>query len=130
MLKRLLTMALLVLAIPLLAQTESAEFTSTRGLFTVSYESQLQPIAINRIHSWILHVSDADGNPVSGATMTVKGGMPQHNHGLATEPTIEATGNGDYLLQGLRFHMMGYWELELAIDAGSVSDTVVIPLEL
>jgi hypothetical protein len=112
------------------AQSGADVFQSENGHFAVSYESQLEPIAINQIHSWTLHITNNDGQAVNNAVVTIVGGMPEHNHGLATEPTIEAIGNGSYLLQGLRFHMMGYWELELTIVVGNVSDKVMIPLEL
>ena len=130
MLKRIFLLALSLQVFPLHTQAAENVFTSERGLFNVSYESQLEPIAINRMHSWTLSVTDGNGQPVSGASITIKGGMPQHNHGLATQPTIESSGEGEYLLQGLRFHMMGYWELELTIDSGNAKDTVTIPLEL
>ena len=86
---------------------------SANGSFQVSYESQLKPIVINQMHSWTLHVTNAQGQAVTNADITVKGGMPAHNHGLATAPSIVEVGGGDYLLQGLRFHMMGYWEMVL-----------------
>jgi len=103
---------------------------SENELFQVSFESQLNPIVINQIHSWKLQVMTAEGKAVSDAVISVKGGMPEHNHGLATAPSIEASGDGNYLLQGLRFHMMGYWELELSITQGSISDTVIVTLDL
>ena len=121
---------LLLLGATVLAQTATNPLVSENGHFNVSYASQLDPIAINQIHSWTLHITDSEGAPVANADIAIKGGMPQHNHGLATQPTIESSGEGTYLLQGLRFHMMGYWELELTIDYGSAKDTVMIPLEL
>lgn len=135
MLKIILKLGLLLL-IPVLHQTlmaqqeETKVWTSVNKSFQVSYDSQLQPIVINQIHSWTLHVSNADGDAINDAVITVKGGMPEHNHGLATQPSIEAVGGGDYLLQGLRFHMMGYWELELAITQGSIMDMVIVKLDL
>lgn len=110
------------------AQSES--YPSRSGHYQVSYTSELVPLAINQIHSWTLHVSDNAGNPVAGASIDVKGGMPAHNHGLATSPVVEEQGLGNYQLLGLRFHMMGYWELTLTISAAGVRDEVVIPLTL
>ena len=124
------TAFLMLLVVTGQAQPAGDVFTSEKGRFRVSYQSQLDPIAINRMHSWTLMVADSGGEPVTGANIAIKGGMPQHTHGLATQPTIESSGEGTYLLQGLRFHMMGYWELELTIDDGSAKDTVMIPLEL
>jgi len=114
-------------------QVQAAEpdsWQSERGRFIVSYESQLDPITINQMHSWTLHITAADGSAVPDAELAIAGGMPEHNHGLATAPDFEPLGDGDYMLQGLRFHMMGYWELELTVSANGVKDTVIIPLEL
>jgi YtkA-like len=104
---------------------------SQSGLFRMTYISKLDPIVINRIHSWVLHVETADGQPVESADITTVGGMPLHNHGLPTIPRMtQSLGNGDYLIEGMRFHMNGYWEIAITIDAGGKRDTVVIPLEL
>lgn len=120
----------LVAASMVFAQPGAGELTSASGRFDVSYKSQLSPIAINQIHSWVVHIDAADGQPVTGAELAITGGMPEHNHGLATAPGFIEQGNGYYLLEGIRFHMMGYWELELSIAANGVRDKVIIPLEL
>jgi len=104
---------------------------SRSGYYRVTYRSKLDPVVINRIHAWVFHVETADGAPVSGATITLTGGMPEHNHGLPTVPTMTAElGNGDYLVDGMRFHMTGYWELRVTVDADGRRDTVVIPLTI
>jgi hypothetical protein len=54
------------------------------GLYHISFTSAFDPIAINQIHSWTLHVETADGQPVDNAEIVVNGGMPQHGHGLPT----------------------------------------------
>jgi hypothetical protein len=128
--KRIMLLALSLQVFSPHTQAAENQFISERGLYSVSYESQLEPIAINRMHSWMLTVTDSSGMPITGAVIVIKGGMPQHNHGLATQPTVESSGEGTYLLQGLRFHMMGYWEIELIIDNGRAKDTVMIPLTL
>jgi hypothetical protein len=76
-------------------------------------------------------VADSDGEPVTGAKLTVSGGMPAHDHGLPTAPEVtrELT-PGRYLLEGLRFHMDGDWQIEIVIEAGDVRDIVVIPLRI
>jgi hypothetical protein len=111
--------------------TTEKRWTSVNGNFFVRYISTLQPITINRIHHWILYLEDSEGKLVDGAKIVVKGGMPAHNHGLPTSPRVSKTQNkGEYRLEGLRFHMPGYWEITLTIDAGNVSDIVLIPLAL
>ncbi|MDZ7669031.1 MAG: FixH family protein [Gammaproteobacteria bacterium] len=104
---------------------------SEAGHFRVSYQSRLEPITINRLHQWVLTVTDAAGEPVDGARIRVNGGMPAHDHGLPTEPrVVEALGGGRYLLDGVRFHMHGAWEVVLQLEADGSSDTVTITLDL
>ena len=108
----------------------SATRTSDQGLYQVSI-SQLDPIAINQIHNWTLHVETADGQPVENAEITVDGGMPQHNHGLPTTPQVtQDLGNGDYLVEGLKFHMDGWWEIKFVIESAGQSDGVTFNLLL
>jgi hypothetical protein len=95
-------------------------------LFVVTVTSNMDPLVLNEIHSWTVHIEDPDGQVVEGAEIIVDGGMPQHNHGFPTEPRItEELGEGEYLLEGVKFSMAGWWEVKLDIDSGSSSDTVV-----
>lgn len=113
------------------AADESDFWLSRSGHFRVSYESDLQPIVINRMHNWIVNVVDRDGEPVTGAALTVTGGMPAHNHGLPTSPQVtRELSPGRYQLEGLRFHMSGAWQIEIAIEVGDLHDVVVIPLQI
>ncbi|MEI2609238.1 MAG: FixH family protein [Candidatus Promineifilaceae bacterium] len=105
--------------------------TSDNGFYQVSFSSELEPLAINQMHSWILHVETADGEPVEDAVITVDGGMPQHGHGLPTQPQVtENLGGGDYRVEGLRFQMGGWWEVSFAIDAAATPDSVTFNLVL
>jgi hypothetical protein len=100
-------------------------------LFRVSYLSNVEPIPLNQIHSWTLHVETADGQPVENAEISVDGGMPQHGHGLPTRPQVtEYLGSGDYLVEGMKFQMPGWWEVRFAISAGGQSDTATFNLIL
>jgi hypothetical protein len=132
--------ALVSIAVPASAETDGdtaadaavpESFRSRSGTYLVSYESELRPPVINRIHSWTIFIEDADGNPVTGARLSMTGGMPIHNHGLPTDPRMtRELGDGRYLFEGVRFHMNGAWELNLTIETDEASDVVVIPLTL
>jgi hypothetical protein len=104
-----------------LATTRSSE----QGLYLVGYAPQRSPIAINQLHSWVIHVTGPDGQPVSDATIVVDGGMPQHGHGLPTSPQVtQNLGNGDYLVEGMKFQMSGWWVVDFTIDSGGQRDSV------
>ena len=103
----------------------SATQQSEQGLFNVSYTASTGTIPINQMHQWTLHVERADGTPVEDATITVDGDMPQHGHGLPTKPRItQYLGNGDYLVDGLKFQMGGWWLMDFTITSGSETDEV------
>ncbi len=106
------------------------QFTEN-GIFQVTATSRLDPITINEIHNWLLHVENADGAPVEDAEIAVDGGMPAHNHGFPTTPQVtENLGNGDYLLEGVRFNMTGDWVMDLTISSGEQTDSVRFEFEL
>ena len=94
----------------------SADLTGSSPGISLEIFSQLSPIEINTIHSWEVVLTDEDG-AVSGATLDIVGGMPEHNHGMPTQPQItEELAPGRYLLEGVRFHMPGLWRLTASIS--------------
>jgi hypothetical protein len=102
-----------------------------QGLYNVAFVSAIDPIAINQIHSWTLHVENTGGEPVDNAEITVDGGMPQHGHGLPTRPQVtQNLGGGDYLVDGLKFQMGGWWEVRYTITADGQTDDITFNLVL
>jgi hypothetical protein len=113
----------------------SLDYATTRvsenGLYKVSFASRTEPIPLNRIHSWQLHVEDAHGQPVNDATIVVGGGMPQHGHGLPTQPQVtQNLGNGDVLVEGMKFQMHGWWVVTFEISSPEGKDKVTFNLQL
>jgi hypothetical protein len=111
------------------------DFSTTRlsekGLFRASYAPRAEPIAINTMHEWVLHLETPDGQPVEGAQVSVDGGMPQHGHGLPTQPRVTGElGQGDYLVEGMRFQMTGWWVVKFAVDHAGQADTATFNLLL
>lgn len=111
------------------------DYSTTRagdnGLFRASYTSESDPIAINDLHTWTLHVETMEGAPVDDAVVSVSGGMPEHNHGLPTQPQVtENLGGGDYRVEGMQFQMNGWWTVTFDIDAGGEQDSVTFNLQL
>lgn len=104
---------------------------SDQEAFQVTVSSKLDPLSLNEIHSWTVHIETAGGEAVEKAEIAVDGGMPEHNHGFPTTPEItEELGGGDYLLEGVKFSMAGWWELKLDITAGGESDSITFNIVL
>lgn len=113
-----------------MADDAEHEWTSENGFYALSFESSLDPIEINQMHSWVLHIT-ADGAPVTNAELSIAGGMPAHKHGLPSSPRVtEELGDGHYRLDGIRFHMHGHWQLTIEVIADGKTDTVIVDLSL
>lgn len=104
---------------------------TANGLFMVSIEPENGAVRQGELHSWLVTVTTASGQPVEYAAIDVSGGMPEHNHGLPTSPQVtDYLGNGHYRIEGMKFTMRGWWQLRLSISAAAGSDTVVFNLAL
>jgi len=109
----------------------STEKPSDGKAFAVSVESNLDPVTLNKIHSWTVEVKTPGGKPVEDARITVQGGMPMHQHGLPTAPRVTKNlGQGRYLVEGMKFSMSGWWELIVRIEAGASKDSATFNLIL
>jgi len=105
--------------------------TSANGLFKATIHPIVDPIPINEIHNWNLHVETLDGAPVENASISVDGDMPQHGHGMPTTPVVnQYLGNGDYLVEGMKFQMTGWWVVNFNVTAGSRIDRLSFNLLL
>jgi hypothetical protein len=109
----------------------STRRVSKGGAFEVSYRPDVQPIPKRELHSWTVEIRTRAGRPVDGARIEVGGGMPDHGHGLPTQPVVrEALGGGRYVVDGMKFSMGGYWVVDLAIAAAEGKDDVRFELKL
>lgn len=91
----------------------SATRLSDGGNFRVSYRSDIEPVPVNRIHGWTLTVETADGRPVTDIVIDIDGDMPEHGHGLPTQPEVtQDIGDGTYLVEGMKFSMPGWWVIK------------------
>ena len=110
----------------------SLERVTDHGVFRIQLKSGIDPIQISKVHQWSLQMSGADGVHVTGATIAVDGGMPEHGHGLPTAPRAAAAeGPGNYVINGMKFSMTGWWVLKLDVKAtDGRADTITFNLVL
>ena len=105
--------------------------TSEAALYRATIRPQGDSIPQGKLQRWTLHLEAATGSPIDSATIAVDGGMPQHGHGLPTKPRVtRALGNGDHLVEGMKFNMGGWWVVKFRVAAAPGQDSVVFNLKL
>ena len=104
---------------------------SEGGLYRATIRPQGDTIPKGRLQRWTLHLETADGRPLDTVAIAVDGGMPQHGHGLPTKPRVtRALGNGDHLVEGMKFNMGGWWVVKFRVAATPGADSLVFNLKL
>jgi hypothetical protein len=105
--------------------------TSVSGAYRATIRPQGDTIPQGKLHRWTLHLETMNGTPVDSATIAVDGGMPQHGHGLPTKPrATRSLGNGDHVIEGIKFNMGGWWVVKFHVAAAQGADSVVFNLKL
>ena len=125
----------LVACMATVAPPGGLDYSRTRTSAAGHYRATIRPahdtIIVGKIDSWTLHVEDAAGRPVDSATISVNGGMPQHRHGLPTNPKVtRAAGNGNHIVEGMKFNMGGWWVVRFRVNAAAGADSLVFNLKL
>ena len=105
--------------------------TSEAGLYRGTIRPEGDSIPKGRLQRWTLHLETVGGLAVDSATIAVGGGMPQHGHGLPTRPRVTAqTGNGDHVVDGMKFNMGGWWVVTFRVNAPAGTDSLVFNVKL
>ena len=105
--------------------------TSVAGLYRATIKPQGDSIPQGKLHKWVLHLETPNGAAVDACQIAIDGGMPQHGHGLPTRPRVtRELGNGDYLVEGMKFNMGGWWVVKFHVDSQAGSDSLVFNLNL
>ena len=92
--------------------------SSEHGLYRATIKPDGDSIPQGKLQKWTLHLDAASGTPACGARVAIDGGMPQHGHGLPTKPRVtRELGNGDYLVEGMKFNMGGWWVVKFRVDS-------------
>src|SRR5215207_920074 len=111
------------------------DYSRTRASEAGRYRATISPqgdsIPKGKLQRWTLHLETTAGAAGDSAKVTVNGGMPQHGHGLPTKPRVtRALGNGDHLVEGMKFNMGGWWVVKFRVAATPGADSVVFNVKL
>jgi hypothetical protein len=103
---------------------------SAGGNYVATLEPQ-RALQVGKMQSVRVVLTDSTGHPVRHANITVDGGMPQHRHGLPTQPHVSASGvDGTYEVDGVKFNMDGWWVVRLHVEGAAGPDIITFNLAL
>ncbi len=104
---------------------------SENGHYRVTLQPVPDVVPLAELHHWIVQLETRDGNEFAATRLGIKGGMPSHGHGLASEPRVtEFLGDGKYLIEGMKFHMGGDWRLVVGLSGPAGFDRAVFDVSL
>ena len=110
---------------------EARTLTSGNGTYTVQSPTIPAEIPLNEPFSIRARIRIAETDRVpEDAQLAVDGRMPHHRHGMVRTPTLKALGNGEYLIEGMLFHMPGRWELHFDITREGMTERAQCDIEL
>lgn len=98
---------------------------SDSGLYNITVDTQ-HKVALGAQNAWLIYVNDKFGNPADIMAAEIKGGMPQHQHGLPGDPLGTPVDNQRLVIEPLRFHMPGRWFIDLRFHDRREWDSVLI----
>jgi hypothetical protein len=74
-------------------------------------------------------IEPLEGSSQIPTAILFDGGMPSHGHGFVTRPRVTRNlGNGEFLVEGVKFHMPGEWVFRVTVTGRELSDYVKLPL--
>lgn len=122
-----------------------ASWASVRWTQGRKYQVELattpEPPVLGELFVMHAHLLDRDGLPIEDAKVALDARMPQHDHGMATDPVDEpgvcdTTGacshpGGVYHTSGFKFHMTGDWTVTVDVTGplGHDSTSFVVPMK-
>jgi hypothetical protein len=104
---------------------------SEAGHYRLSLRPRDGEIPVGPLHAWIVTTETVQGERFAPIRLAFGGGMPQHAHGFTTEPRVtRALGLGEYLVEGVKFHMSGDWTLRLEVVGPAGPDMAIFHVQV
>ena len=94
---------------------------SSRGTFQIEVTPKGGPVPTNEPFAVHVKVTDPEtGDPFTAFDeITLDARMPGHDHGMTRDVELVAAGPpGEFVAEGLLFHMIGYWEFHVDVVQG------------
>lgn len=103
--------------------------TTLDGATEVRWRGTNGAVPTNELFSLEVELEEA-GAPLAGAVVGVSAFMPGHGHGMNYVPQSTDLGDGRYRVDGMLFHMPGFWELYVDVVRDGVASRASFDLDL
>ncbi|MBI5364062.1 MAG: hypothetical protein HZA53_12835 [Planctomycetes bacterium] len=105
---------------------------SALGTYRVFWRASLDPVVEGEtfsVDAWVFDARSPE-RPLTDVAVDVDAGMPQHGHGMAAFARVSRRADGGWHAEGLRFHMIGRWELAFDVARGARTERAQAGIEL
>ncbi len=107
------------------------EGPSESGQYRISARPAAEPVELHQMHDWIVGIELTGESSEVPSAVHFDGGMPSHGHGFVTAPRVTKNlGGGEFLVEGVKFHMAGEWVIEITVTGRASADRVTLPLTI
>jgi len=108
------------------------ELADADKVFKIAFRPDPYPIEASRPFSLQVDVARvASGAPIGDDTsLIVDAAMPEHRHGMNTQPRVRRVGPGKFVADGMLLHMPGRWEIYFDVVEGAVTRRATHVVEL
>jgi sugar lactone lactonase YvrE len=112
--------------------TLPATLCSNGARYQLRLQSKPSAIPYNALFEIEVQIAEGCVAPktLTDATLAVDAVMPEHRHGMNTQPEVLSLGNGRFRVQGLMLHMAGLWELYFDVARGGVTERAQVGIAL
>lgn len=101
------------------------------GHYRIRARPAASPVTLHQMHDWIVGIELTGPSSEVPTALRFDGGMPAHGHGFVTRPRVTRNlGGGEFLVEGVKFHMPGAWVLQITVVGRTGSDRVTLPLTI
>lgn len=86
-----------------------------------------EPPIVGEFFQVVTRIRDVrSGTPISGADFDLTAEMPEHGHGMTTIPRHYERNPGDYVSEGMKFHMPGSWAITARVSHAHQDDRIIL----
>ena len=109
---------------------EGRRGTSNDGAWRIKYRSVPAAVPLNDEFGLEAVVFDSEGGRPDEVELAVDAAMPHHRHGMLQVPVVEQRPDGVFTVEGMLFHMPGYWELYFDVTVDGITERTQFVVEL